>query len=94
MDGTTETRKRIQPAPRRWRPTYTSDRTNLAAYYLRYLLAEPRDFTYCIPRRIACHTLGRHNATCDGNPRCPYFRARRSRRIARTQPRGWNDRPT
>lgn len=36
------------------------------AYWLRYLLAEPRDAAYALPRRIACRVLGRHNITCQG----------------------------
>lgn len=35
-------------------------------YWLRYLLGEPRDFAYAVPRRLACRWLGRHNVTCRG----------------------------
>ena len=37
-------------------------------YWLRYALSEPRDFAYCVPRRIACRILRQHNATCAGRP--------------------------
>ncbi|MFF5001716.1 hypothetical protein ACFY3G_02715 [Streptomyces phaeochromogenes] len=35
-------------------------------YWLRTTLTDPREAAYCIPRRIACRLLGRHNATCRG----------------------------
>ncbi|WP_143203958.1 hypothetical protein [Streptomyces kebangsaanensis] len=43
------------------------DRTG-PAFWISYLLHEPRDFVYCVPRRIACRLLGRHNPTCLGRP--------------------------
>jgi hypothetical protein len=39
---------------------------NAFAYWLSYAVAEPRDFAYCAPRRIACRLFGHHNATCCG----------------------------
>lgn len=55
-----------QAAPsRRWWFTYSSDLRG-PVYWINYVLAEPRDAAYAIPRRIACRILGRHNTTCQG----------------------------
>lgn len=35
-------------------------------YWLGLTFTDPREAAYCIPRRIACRFLGRHNATCRG----------------------------
>lgn len=35
-------------------------------YWLSYLLQEPRDAAYTIPRRLACRLLLHHNTTCLG----------------------------
>lgn len=51
---------------RRWEYRGRSECRNAVAYWLRYALTEPQDFTYCVPRRFACRVLGRHNATCRG----------------------------
>ncbi|WP_329338569.1 hypothetical protein OG866_27045 [Streptomyces sp. NBC_00663] len=55
---------RTKPRPPRWYE-YSPAATG-PEYWLRYLLGEPRDFAYAVPRRIACRLLGRHNATCRG----------------------------
>ncbi|MEH0417820.1 hypothetical protein [Streptomyces sp. B21-083] len=39
---------------------------NGVAYWIGYAAHEPRDFAYCMPRRIACRLFGRHNVTCRG----------------------------
>lgn len=54
------------PRPLRWYE-YSYTATGLE-YWLRYLISEPREFTYAVPRRIACRLLGRHNDTCVGRP--------------------------
>lgn len=35
-------------------------------YWLWYALAEPRDFIYTAPRRVACRLFKHHNVTCRG----------------------------
>lgn len=35
-------------------------------YWLRTAFTDPREAAYCIPRRLACRLLGRHNGTCRG----------------------------
>ena len=50
----------------RWEYRGRSECRNAVTYWLRYALAEPRDFAYCAPRRIVCRLLGRHNVTCQG----------------------------
>lgn len=35
---------------------------------LRYILREPRDAAYSLPRRAACRLFGWHNLTCRGLP--------------------------
>jgi len=57
---------RQAPPRRRWEYRGQNDCRNAATYWLRYALTEPWDFAYCVPRRIACRLLGRHNATCRG----------------------------
>ena len=62
------------------RPTYKPRRdcANTVTYLIRYLIAEPRDAAYALPRRIACRLLRRHNATCDGRPDHQHLRGRRT----------------
>lgn len=48
-----------------------ADCGNAFTYWLSYAVAEPRDFTYSAPRRIACRLFGHHNATCRGRPDHP-----------------------
>lgn len=50
------------------RPAYKprSECTSGAIWLARYILAEPRDAAYALPRRVACRLFGRHNATCTG----------------------------
>ncbi|WP_148019696.1 hypothetical protein [Streptomyces sp. OR43] len=48
-------------------PTYRYDLTG-PARWLNYLLSEPREAAYCIPRRIACRLFSWHNVTCRGLP--------------------------
>ena len=36
------------------------------SYWIGYAWNEPRDFTYCVPRRIACRVFSWHNVTCRG----------------------------
>ncbi|WP_435252045.1 hypothetical protein [Streptomyces tendae] len=63
---------RQAPPPPRWYE-YSHTATG-AEYWLRYLVGEPREFAYAVPRRIACRLLGRHNTTCRGrrdHPRRP-----------------------
>lgn len=55
---------RTQPPPGLYR--YRSDCRNAAEYWTRFLLGEPREFLYAVPRRLACRLLGRHNVTCRG----------------------------
>lgn len=52
------------------RPAYKprSDCRNQVTYTIRYILTEPRDAAYGLPRRIACRLLGHHSATCWGRP--------------------------
>ena len=52
--------------PWRIRYRYRTDCPNAVIYWLTYALSEPRDFAYCVPGRIACRLLGRHNVTCRG----------------------------
>jgi hypothetical protein len=35
-------------------------------YWMRIALADPREFAYTAPRRIACRLLRHHNVTCRG----------------------------
>lgn len=56
---------RQQPVHRRWWFTYRSDLRG-PAYWVNYILAEPRDAAYAVPRRVACRLLGWHNHSCDG----------------------------
>ncbi|MFE5258250.1 hypothetical protein [Streptomyces coelicoflavus] len=57
---------RTAPRPPRWYE-YSHTATGLE-YWARFLLGEPHEFAYVVPRRIACHLLGRHNPTCVGRP--------------------------
>lgn len=50
---------------RRFWFNYPYESRNAATYWLRYALAEPRDFLYTALGRITCR-LGRHNTTCRG----------------------------
>lgn len=55
---------RQPPRPPRWYEySYTATGPQ---YWLRFLLGEPREFVYVVPRRIACRLFGRHNVTCRG----------------------------
>ncbi|WP_394436273.1 hypothetical protein [Streptomyces sp. SGAir0957] len=55
---------RAAPRPPRW---YQYDPSATGpAYWLRYLIGEPREFVYAVPRRIACRLFGWHNVTCRG----------------------------
>ncbi|MFZ3569431.1 hypothetical protein ACNYS0_20995 [Streptomyces sp. BH034] len=47
---------------------YRTECRTAAEYWLRFALAEPHEFAYVVPRRIACRLLGRHNPTCAGRP--------------------------
>ena len=49
-----------------YRPRYEC--RSAALYWLRYALAEPCEFAYLVPRRIACHVFSWHNVTCVGRP--------------------------
>jgi hypothetical protein len=64
---------RRRATTRRFWPTYRSrgDCANTLTYWLRYALAEPRDFSYTAPLRIACHLWGHHSAPCRGIPGHP-----------------------
>ncbi|MEU2992575.1 hypothetical protein ABZ772_19805 [Streptomyces griseoincarnatus] len=55
---------RQPPPPPRWYE-YSHTATG-AEHWLRFLIGEPREFAYVVPRRIACRLLGRHNTTCRG----------------------------
>ena len=57
---------------RRFWFNYPYESTNVVTYWLRYALAEPIDFVYTVPRRIACRLFGRHNATCRGRVDHPH----------------------
>lgn len=47
---------------------YRGECSTALGYWLRFALTEPREFTYVVPRRIACRLLRRHNVTCRGLP--------------------------
>ncbi|MFD5251320.1 hypothetical protein ACFWM5_00555 [Streptomyces bobili] len=51
------------PPPRWYEYSHTA--TGLE-YWARFLIGEPREFAYVVPRRLACRLLGRHNVTCRG----------------------------
>ncbi|MBL3669063.1 hypothetical protein JL475_24330 [Streptomyces sp. M2CJ-2] len=53
-----------QPPPPRWYE-YSYTATG-AEYWLRFLIGEPREFVYVVPRRIACRLFRWHNVTCRG----------------------------
>lgn len=55
---------RQPPPPPRWYE-YSHIATG-PEYWLRFLIGEPREFAYVVPRRIACRWFGRHNVTCRG----------------------------
>lgn len=57
---------RREPSSCRWEYRPRSECRNATAYYLRYVLTEPRDAAYALPLRVACRLFGRHNATCRG----------------------------
>ena len=67
-DRSVDPRARLQPRqpppPPRWYE-YSHTATG-AKYWLRFLIGEPREFAYVVPRRIACRLFGRHNVTCQG----------------------------
>ncbi|NML55379.1 hypothetical protein HHL19_16545 [Streptomyces sp. R302] len=77
--GDTPARSRLRPAeprPTRWYE-YSHTATG-PEYWLRYLIGEPHDFAYAVPRRIACRILRRHNATCAGRLDHQHLRRRTS----------------
>ncbi|MEI5032399.1 hypothetical protein RB201_04160 [Streptomyces sp. S1A(2023)] len=58
---------RVQPDARAaW-----MERSGLA-YWLGYVVHEPRDFVYCVPRRAVCRLFRRHNVTCRGRRDHPH----------------------
>lgn len=63
---------RQAPRPPRWYE-YSPAATGLE-YWARFLVGEPREFAYVVPRRIACRLLGRHNVTCEGRTDHPRSR--------------------
>ncbi|MFI8531074.1 hypothetical protein ACIGMX_12575 [Streptomyces aquilus] len=63
-DPRTRLLRRQPPPPPRWYE-YSHTATGLE-YWLRFLIGEPREFAYVVPRRLACRWLGRHNVTCRG----------------------------
>lgn len=59
---------RTKPQARRWWFNYPAGQRNTVKYWVLYALAEPRDFAYYAPRRLACRLFSRHNVTCRGRP--------------------------
>jgi hypothetical protein len=50
---------------------FREDCRNGAIYWFWYALAEPGDFAYTAPRRLACCLFDRHSAACRGIPDHP-----------------------
>ncbi|GHH87828.1 hypothetical protein [Streptomyces capitiformicae] len=56
--------KRCRPTVPRWYQ-YSYTATGLE-YWLRFLIGEPREFVYVVPRRLACRLFKWHSPTCVG----------------------------
>jgi len=57
--------RQAPPPPRWYEYSYTATGPE---YWLRFLISEPREFAYVVPRRVACRLFSRHNPTCIGRP--------------------------